>query len=182
MIEDRTVREAMTTAYVGASESDTVGDVAEMMLKERVADVVVLRGADPVGTVTERDLLRATATGTLPLGAEVASVMSGPGPSIDAGMPLAEAANTLSSKDERQLLVTDGDELVGVLTAHDVIATAASLFSSPDSGIEPARSARTGSAELSEHTAQSVCERCGSFMPGLEAVNGQVVCGDCRHV
>lgn len=182
MIENRTVREAMTTAYVGVSESDTVGDVADVMLEEGVADVVVLRGTDPVGTVTERDLLRAATTGTLPVRAEIASLMSGPGPSIDAEMPLAEAASMLLTEDERQLLVTNADELVGVLTARDVIATAASLFSSPDSEPETIPSGPTGNTETPEYTTQSVCENCGSFMPRLEAVNGQVVCGDCRSI
>ncbi|MFC7007669.1 CBS domain-containing protein [Halalkalicoccus salilacus] len=63
MVEDRTVKEAMTTTYVGVSESDTVGDVVDVMFDDDVAGVVVLRGRNPVGTVTERDLLRAATTG-----------------------------------------------------------------------------------------------------------------------
>lgn len=182
MVENRTVKEAMTTAYVGVSESDTVGDVVDVMFDDGVAGVVVLRGRDPVGTVTERDLLRAAATGTLPLEAGIASVMSGPGPSIDVETPLAEAASTLSTEDQRQLLVTNGEELVGVLTAQDVIAAAASSFSSPDPQPETTPMAMDERPDRPEYTTQSVCEVCGSLMPELETVDGQAVCSDCRAV
>lgn len=184
MVEDRTVREAMTTAYVGVSESDTIGDVVDVMFDDGVAGVVVLRGQNPVGTVTERDLLRAAATGALPLDAGIASVMSGPGPSIDVETPLAEAASTLSTENERQLLVTNGngDGLVGILTAQDVIAAAASSFSSPDPEPETTPMAMDERPDRPEYTTQSVCEVCGSLMPELETVDGQVVCSDCRAV
>lgn len=188
MVEDRTVKEAMTRAYVGVSESDTVGDVVDLMLDDGVASVVVVRGAEPVGTATERDLLRAAATGSLPVEADIASVMSGPGPRIDEETPLSEAASTLSTADERQLLVTNGDGLTGVLTARDVIAAAASMFSSPDpesdSGPEPDTTpmARDEADETATYTTQSVCETCGTLMPGLESVDGRAICGDCRSI
>lgn len=182
MVEDRTVKEAMTTTYVGASESDTVGDVVEIMLDDGVAGVVVLRGSDPVGTVTERDLLRAATTGSLPVDSRIGSVMSGPAPSVDEGTPLAEAARLLSTEDERHLLVTNGDGLVGVLTEQDLIAAAASLFSSPEPEPETTPMAMDEEHERPEYTTQSVCEVCGSLMPGLETVDGQAVCSDCRGV
>lgn len=182
MVEDRTVREAMTTAYVGVSESDRIGNVVDVMMEDGVAGAVVLRGANPVGTVTERDLLYAAATDSLPVDAGIASVMSEPEPRIDAETPLAEAASTLSTENERQLLVMDGDELAGVLTAQDVIAAAASLFSAPEPEPEMTPIAGTEASETAEYTTQSVCEVCGSFVSGLEAVDGQVICGDCRSV
>lgn len=180
MVESLTVRDAMTTAYVGVSESDTVGDVIDVMIEDGVSGVVVLRGPEAVGTVTERDLLRTATTGTIPTDAGISSVMSDPGPSVEADMPLSEAASSLSTEDRRQLLVRNGEGLVGVLTSQDVITAAASLLSSPEREPErfPTPEAETG-VENTEYT-QSVCEVCGSFMPGLESVNGQVVCADCR--
>lgn len=181
MVQDLTVRDAMTTAYVGVSESDTVGDVIDVMIEDGVSGVVVLRGTEAVGTVTERDLLRAATTGTIPVDAGIASVMSGPGPSVSAETPLPEAASTLSTEDGYQLLVRNGEGLVGVLTPQDVITAAASLLSSPEQG--PGTLAAPEAEAVSEnpeYTTQSVCEVCGSLMPGLESVNGQVVCVDCR--
>lgn len=185
MVEDLTVRDAMTTAYAGVSESDTVGDVIDMTLEEGVSEVVVLRGSEAVGTVTERDLLRAATTGSIPTEAGISSVMSGRGPSIDAETPLSEAASELSTADRRQLLVREGERIVGVLTSQDVITATASLLSAPereaDLSVGPGTDAESeATAENPEYTTQSVCEVCGSLMPNLASVNGQAVCGDCR--
>ncbi|MEM4780379.1 MAG: CBS domain-containing protein [Halalkalicoccus sp.] len=185
MVEDLTVRDAMTTTYVGVSESDTVGDVIDVMMDDGVGGVVVLRGSEAVGTVTERDLLRAATTGSIPTDAGIASVMSDPGPSVEPETPLSEAAGALSTEDRRQLLVRNGDGLVGVITSRDVITAAASLLSAPDREIEPeygSMAAAESPDEPAEYSTQSVCEICGSLMPGLESVNGQAVCADCRSV
>ncbi len=182
MVEDLTARDAMTTAYVGVSESDTVGDVIDVMIEEGVGGVVVLRGTEPVGTVTERDLLRTATTGTIPTDAGVSSVMSGPGPSVKADVPLSEAAGALSTADRRQLLVRNGDGLVGMLTSQDVITAAASLLSSPEREPNGFTTPESEPVEENSEYTQSVCEVCGSLMPGLESVNGQVVCADCRRV
>lgn len=183
MVEDLTVRDAMTTAYVGVSESDTIGDVIDVMVEDGGRGVVVLRGTEAVGTVTERDLLRATATGTIPTDASIASVMSGPNPSIKADVPLSDAASVLSTEEGRQLLVRNGEGLVGVLTPQDVITATASLLSAPEQEAETFTRLETETAsEDPEYTTQSVCEVCGSLMPGLESVNGQAVCMDCRGI
>ncbi|MDL5361237.1 CBS domain-containing protein [Halalkalicoccus sp. NIPERK01] len=183
MVEDLTVRDAMTTAYVGVSESDTIGDVIEVMIDDGVSGVVVLRGPEAVGTVTERDLLRATTTGSIPTDASIASVMSGPGPSVKPDVPLSDAASTLSTEDRRQLLVRNGEGIVGVLTSQDVITAAASLLSASEREPETMSAPEAGTTvDDPEYTTQSVCEVCGSLMPGLESVNGQVICADCRGV
>ncbi|MFC6904219.1 CBS domain-containing protein [Halalkalicoccus tibetensis] len=187
MVEDLTARDAMTTAYVGVSESDTVGDVIDVMIEEGVSEVVVLRGSEAVGTVTEHDLLRAATTGTIPVEAGIASMMSGAGPSVDAETPLSEAASELSTADRRQLIVRNGERIVGVLTCQDVITATASILSAPEpeEGLSDAAETNAGAetaSENPEYTTQSVCEVCGSLMPNLASVNGQAVCGDCRGV
>lgn len=183
MVEDLTVRDAMTTAYVGVSESDTIRDVIDVMVEDGDTGVVVLRGSEAVGTVTERDLLRATATGTIPTDASIASVMSGPDPSVEADVPLPDAASILSTEDRRQLLVRNGEGIVGVLTSQDVITATASLLSAPEREPETLIAPESEAEENDpEYTTQSVCEVCGSLMPGLESINGQAVCTDCREV
>lgn len=183
MVEDLTVRDAMTTAYVGVSESDTIRDVIELMIEDGVSGVVVVRGAEAVGTVTEHDLLRAATAESIPTETGVASVMSGPGPSVSPDISLSEAASTLSVEDRRQLLVRNGDGLVGVITPQDVITAAASQRPSPEREFdEMARLDAEETTENTEYSTQSVCEVCGSLMPGLESVNGRAVCVDCRNV
>lgn len=183
MTDEITVRDVMTREYVGVSESDPVDAVVDLMLEDGETGVVVLRGSEPVGMVTERDLLGTAITGDFPPDTNIASVMSGRGPHVHENAPLVEAAGTLSTEDTRHLLVTNGTELVGVLSAQDVIAASASLLARDDREDTPEAELddRMYATEL-DYSTQSVCEVCGSFMPSLQNVNGQVVCGDCRSV
>lgn len=182
MTEDLTVRDAMTTAYAGVSESDTISDVVDLLIEDGVGGVVVVRGTEAVGTVTEHDLLRAVTTGSIPEETGVASVMSGAGPTVTPDAPLFEAASALSTDDRHQLLVRNGDGLVGVLTPQDVLTAAASGRSLPETEFETMAYELESSTEDQEYSTQSVCEVCGSLMPELESVNGQAVCTDCRQV
>jgi CBS domain-containing protein len=186
MSENLTVRDAMTTAYAGVSESDTIRDVIDVMIDDGVSGVVVVRGNEAVGTVTERDLLRAVTAGSIPIETGIASVMSGSGPTTKPDVPLSEAASALYVGDRHQLLVRNGGGLVGVLTPQDVLTAAASGRSSPENEFETVarESDLDADADVEDlaFSTQSVCEICGSLMPELESINGQAVCTDCRQV
>ncbi|WP_331233544.1 CBS domain-containing protein [Natronorarus salvus] len=189
MVDEVTVRDVMTREFVGVSESDSVGEVIDVLLADGVSGVVVLRGREPVGMVTERDLL---ASLTSPSGTDtpIADAMSAGCPTVSPGDGLADAAATLSSEEMSHLLVMNGQEPVGVLTTQDVVAASASALSSLDHEHERDRERdrefdreNRGRGERSEddtYSTQSVCEACGSLMPGLQTVNGESVCADCR--
>lgn len=198
-----TARDVMSREFVGVSEGDAVGDVLELMVEQTVDDVLVLRGNEPVGTVSCHDLLETSADDGVP-DAAVESVM-GPAPdpvSVEADVDavLARLSNTVAD----QLPVTGEDgALVGVVTDADVIAAASSLLSEPrdaegavdavgtasengvDATVEGVRrtvseTGTTGTA--AETSSQSVCEACGSLTGDLAVVNGQSICPECRDV
>lgn len=183
----------MTREYVGVSESDPVDNTAALMLEEGIDGAVVLRGSEPVGLLTDRDVLALVAGDHDPADTAVSDAMSAVVPSVEAGQPLAEAVELMVARDVRQLLVTNGDEIVGVLTEQDVVTAASSLFSVP--GVEPTGAIATpaeaddigmvaepeADAE-SEYSTQSVCEVCGSLTRDLRDFNGQLICEDCRDV
>jgi len=125
MERDVSVREVMDREFLGASESDGLREAAELMLVEDADSVVVLRGSDPVGVVTERDLMTAspfspTADGPTAVegGRAVAGVSAGRGQSATerrgegrfADQSLCEACGSLArdlSPFNGQLLCSD---------------------------------------------------------------------------
>jgi len=129
-----TVRDVMTREFVGVSESDTVLGAVKLMDEDGAGCVVVLRGSDPVGIVTESDVLALVAAERDPAEVEVSSVMSEPVVSVHADRALSDAAGTMSREDIRRLAVTNDDDLVGVLSERDVIAASASLSGVPSVG------------------------------------------------
>ena len=200
-----TVRDVMTRDYVGVSESDTVLGAVRLMDEDDIGCVVVLRGSDPVGIVTESDVLSLIADERDPADVAVSSVMSEPVVSVDADRGLSDAAATMSREDIRRLAVTNDDELVGVLSERDVISASASLAGVPqfreeppgDMGGEPMPGGPMGGETLGaesvgaateeesdryEYSDRSICETCGTLSRELANVNGQLICTDCREV
>ncbi len=185
MVDEVTVRDVMTREFVGVSESDSVGEVIDVLLTDGVSGVVVLRGREPVGMVTERDLLAALSADS---GADVpiTDAMTVACPTVSTDDRLADAAATLSSEETSHVLVMNGEEPAGTLSTEDVIAASVSALSGIDRSFDRERSydrnepERREAAEDGGFSTQSVCEACGSLMPGLRTVNGESVCADCR--
>lgn len=190
MEPDVTVRDLMTREYVGVSESDPVSGVADLLLDEDARAAVVLRGSEPVGMLTMADAL-GHLTGDGEPDGPVSDAMSGTTPSVAAGGGFVDAANKLAEAGTECLMVTDGDELLGVVSERDVVGAAASLSTRPaheggrDREVEVAGvTADVGDAAGAEtgYSTQSVCEICGSLTPDLQNFNGQLICSDCREV
>lgn len=199
-----TVRDVMTRDYVGVSESDTVLGAVRLMDQDGVGSVVVLRGSTPVGIMTESDVLSLIADEYDPAETKVSEVMSEPLVSIGAGRSLTDAAATMSREEIRRLIVTNDDELVGVLSERDVISASASLTSlsgireelpgdvgSEALGSDPFAQETVGNEAVGgvngeedryEYSDRSICEACGSLSRELTNVNGQLICTDCRDV
>ncbi|WP_132058308.1 CBS domain-containing protein [Halorussus amylolyticus] len=173
-----TVRDVMSREYVGVSESDTVLGAVRLMHEEGVGSVIVLRGSDPVGIMTESDVLGVVAAETDPSETPVSAVMSRPVVSVETDRALSDAAATMSSEDIRRVLVTDDGDLAGVLDERDVISASASLSGVPSLGTEPPAMAD----DRAEYSDRSICETCGSLSRELSNVNGQLICVDCRDV
>ncbi|WP_458205136.1 CBS domain-containing protein [Haladaptatus sp. NG-SE-30] len=181
-----TVRDMMTREYVGVSESDTVLGAVQLMRSEGVGSVVVLRGSDPVGIMTESDVLDLVAAEGDPSDTPVSEVMTSPVVSMNADRSLADAAGTMARQDIRRIVITRDGELAGMLTERDVISASAS-----PSSIVPSRERELDETELegtletnggdAEYSGQSICEVCGTLTRSLENVNGQLVCVDCRE-
>lgn len=194
MEPELSVRDVLTREYVGVSESDAVLGAVQLMREERVACVLVVRGSEPVGIVTEWDVLGLVADGTNPEETTVGEIMSTPVRSIDADRSLADAADTMTRENIRNLLVRTADgETVGVVTQRDVIAAAGSFQATtstqtvgPGTTSAPRESTVAETDPLpnggDEYTTQGVCESCGSLADSLYEANGRLVCSDCRSV
>ena len=193
MESDVTIRDVMTREYVGVSESDAVLGAVRLMREEEAGSVVVLRGSDPVGILTEWDVLGVVADEANPAETTVASVMSEPVLTVAADESLRTATGKMSSERVRRLVVTENGEVVGLLNERDVIAataTAATPESNPAALIggnpvgEPRSDARVRveSNNNGGYADQGVCETCGALADSLQEFNGQLVCAECREV
>lgn len=183
---DVTVREAMTRDYVGVSESDSVVETAALLLDEDLAGAIVLRGQDPIGMVTARDVLSWLVHDGED-GGTVGECMTENVPTILPEKSIEAAVDELFARSATQLLVVDSTgEPLGVLTQRDVVAatTLSPTEEVADREVDSARMERVeadgeGEGGFSE---QGICERCGALASDLVSFNGQLLCADCRDV
>lgn len=183
-----TVREMMNREYVGVSESDDLVETVELLLREGSEAAVVLRGSDPVGVVTERDVLALLVEGPDPHSASVADAMTESIPTIGPDTSLAAAADRMSTREARRLVVTNGGEPMGVITEHDLVTSrtrepAESVGEAPaEASTPPAMAADAETEATDTFEDQGICEKCGTLTRDLTGFNGQLLCGDCRDM
>ncbi len=201
MESELSVRDILTNEYVGVSESDTVLGAVRLMREERSSCVLVVRGTDPVGIMTEWDVLGLVADETAPAETTVGETMTTPVITVGPDRSVTDVATMMGRQNVRNIVVEENGDLLGVVTQRDVIAAAGSfqgtVATTPPMGTAVDRERGVDDAPIGmenssddalrpnggdEFSTQGVCEACGSLADALRDVNGQLVCPDCRAV
>jgi CBS domain-containing protein len=134
----------------------TVGEAIEKMADKNVGSLVVVSGKDPIGILSERDLVsRLMAKGKTAENTMVSDVMSGEIVKFDPDQSLKIAAKTMNSKKNR-LLVFDRDHLAGIVTATDIVRAVHEMSASFEIGKSVMKSVYTIKAETSLQQAVEV--------------------------
>ncbi len=117
------VRDAMSTEVFEIAEDATIQAAARRMSEARVNSLIVRPEAkeDPFGIVTSTDIVYAVASGLDPGTAQVREIAAAPLIIVTPGVPLAYAARLMKTSNLRHLAVFNGREIVGILSAHDVM-------------------------------------------------------------
>jgi CBS domain-containing protein len=115
------VDDFMTKKVVTVSEGTTLARVTDRMGKERIGSVLVTREKKPIGIFTERDLLTTFLAKKKPLNMKVGEAASSPLITAPAGISLHEAATLMAAKHIRRLPLLKGEEIVGIITARDLV-------------------------------------------------------------
>jgi CBS domain-containing protein len=106
--------------------SDSVRSAAQRMKLAGVGSLVVVRDGQPVGLVTDRDLVLETLCKRLDAGAiRVEEIASRPLVTVNQDAPVREAIRLMSRRGVRRLpVVDDKGEIVGIVAADDLTTLA----------------------------------------------------------
>ncbi len=110
----------MTKKVVTVSPKEKVSQALAIMSKNDIGSLVVIEEDQPVGIITERDLVRRFLKDRQTPDARVGDFMSRPLITADAGTPSWEAFRTMLKKRIRRLPVVDKGKLVGIVTERDL--------------------------------------------------------------
>lgn len=115
------VEDYMTPEVVMVDEATPVADIAVTMGKERIGSVIVSFSGKPKGIFTERDLLTTFLKEGKSLEAPVKGYASTPLIVAPAWISVYEAAYIMADRHIRRLPLMEEDEIVGIITARDLV-------------------------------------------------------------
>jgi CBS domain-containing protein len=116
------IRDLMNTSVVTTTPEASVTAASAAMVAASVGSAVVMQGSFLAGILTERDVLRAAASGE-DLGSSAVSEWMTPDPQAAAPDASAEdAAQIMLLNGFRHLPVVDGRTVCGIVTLRDLFA------------------------------------------------------------
>ncbi|HEX7341224.1 MAG TPA: CBS domain-containing protein [Rhodanobacteraceae bacterium] len=97
-------------------------DAIKRMAEKRIGALLVMRGDELVGIVSERDYARKIILqGRSSASTEVASIMTSPALSVSPHTSVAECMHLCTESRVRHLPVLDGNKVVGVVSIGDLV-------------------------------------------------------------
>ena len=115
------VKDIMKKNVISIDSSKSIKDAAQMMDEANVGCIVITQNSNPVGILTERDFVKRVSAKETPLSTQIEEVMSSPLISIGPEETIWDAAETMQLKKIHKVPVLEGNELLGILTATDIV-------------------------------------------------------------
>lgn len=172
------VKDAMTRRIATVSENSTVQNAAELMKKWRVGSLIVIRGKNPVGIITESDIIKSVVSRDLSAAnIEVREIMASPLKFLGPEENLNDASRKMIASRVRRMPVVSKGEIVGILTHTDIVRVSPSLI---DILSERAKM-RESEPQMETGHSVGLCESCNNYSENLTSVDDEWVCEDCNQ-
>ena len=127
-----TLADILKPNFITVAPEDTLGEVAEKMMKQNVGAVIVKDFGRLIGILTERDMLRAMASRMHTSEARVRQWMTEDPLTASAEMEVEEAAQIMLEHNFRHLPVLDDSGLVvGLVSLRRVVAATKAAARNP---------------------------------------------------
>jgi CBS domain-containing protein len=122
MVNDKKIRDVMTTNPACVSAKDSIRDVARIMVREDTGVVPVVDGKKVIGVITDRDIVvRLVAEGRDPSSAKVNEAMTKDVRSVKEDSTVNDALQLMSTAQIRRVaVVNNNNEIVGIVSMKDI--------------------------------------------------------------
>jgi CBS domain-containing protein len=127
-LETISVFSIMTRDVKTEKEDQNVLTACRIMYENNIGCIIIVKSDNnntkPVGIITERDIVRTL--GSLKassLRTSLRDIMSKPLVNVSINSSVRDAIQTMQQKNIRRLIVSDGDEMVGIITDKDIFRT-----------------------------------------------------------
>lgn len=179
------VADIMTRDPITIGPGATLQDCAKMMVKKRVGSLLIAHKKKLVGFISEKDILWAMIKKSKEDLSKILALDIAPRKiaTVNPFISIKEAVKKMKKLKFDRLPVIHNGELVGIITAKDVLEFYPELYSEIDeiSKIreEYRKLLRVKKAKIIPRTRDGICEECGK-RDILFRVDGRLMCEDCR--
>lgn len=186
METDISVSDVMSRKLITADVSETAETIGGKMTAARTGCVIVIREAQPVGIVTERDMVVKVISKNLqPSTVKAEALMSTPLITISPEKSTELASREMVRHKIRRLPVVQGKKLIGIVTDSDLLSISSELSEILKDLIRQNNPQGDFSADRMDVVTpgsfrQGICEVCQNFKESLINIDGTYVCSRCR--
>jgi signal-transduction protein with cAMP-binding, CBS, and nucleotidyltransferase domain len=121
MSSDTTVRQIMRT-IISVDLKTKAKDAARLMAEKHIGSLIANRDGLPFGIITERDFMeKIVGKGADASKVTVGEIMTAPLATIDASASLVDASRKMVEKQVKRLVVTEHDNIIGIISQTDVV-------------------------------------------------------------
>jgi len=115
------VKDVMNTNVVVAKAEATIREASEVMNKYNIGSLVVVKDSGIAGIITEHNVLESVAAGRNPDETKIGEIMSPEVVTVAPDSTIEQAVDLMVQHSIKKLPVVEGDKLMGIVTASDII-------------------------------------------------------------
>jgi signal-transduction protein with cAMP-binding, CBS, and nucleotidyltransferase domain len=117
-----TVKSVMKEKLVTISDTSTLQAAARLMKTGKVGSLLVQKGKELIGILTETDIVQKAIANDSPLNfTKVEDVMSDPLLTVEAACSIVDASCLMAERSVRHLVVTERKSIIGIISIRDVL-------------------------------------------------------------
>ena len=167
------VGERMSRPVISVAPEDPINEVLAMFSNEHIRRAPVMKGGNLVGIVSDRDLLNASPSSATTLSVwelnyliskvKIKDVMTKKVITVNADVPIEEAARIMADKKIGGLPVVSSDKVVGMITETDLFKTLLELMGARQKAIRVTVTVPDRPGELAKIT-KAIASNGGDFI------------------
>lgn len=172
------VKDIMTKPAIKIDYSKTVQQAAKEMAKHRVGSIIVVKGKNPIGIITETDLnKKIVAPAKDPRKLKTTDIMSSPIVFSDPSEDVVAAVEKMERHRVKRLPVVSKGKIVGIITNTDIARASPEMMDILNYRLKM----RTELPAIKETSTSGLCEVCGEYSNDLRFIDDQWACEGCRE-
>ncbi|MBU5689711.1 MAG: CBS domain-containing protein [Candidatus Aenigmatarchaeota archaeon] len=172
------VENVMTKKPLTVNKNEDVSTVAQKMVANRVGSIIVQDNGNPIGIITETDLVKKiVATSQDPKKLKAEDIMSSPLVFVKPDDDYSAAVEKMRKHKIKRIPVIQNGKVVGIVTTTDIARTVPEMIEI----LKERLSMKAAKPIIQNSIASGLCDVCGNYSDFLVFEDDQWICENCRE-